>query len=145
MFHPLSHTIWNNPFYRAETAPNSALKSSTSYFWSTVSKRGTHFEQSVLCSNVHTKWWIHSLLISLRCQLSHAISIHDWPKPFCGRFLCFLEQLRNLGDPSLQYHRYYYWVMCYMRAFAICRRWIHKASTMGEEWVDVQRGKISGT
>ena len=53
------------------------------------------------CSNVHAKWWIHCLLISLRCHLSYATSMYDRPKPFCGLFLCFLEQLPNLGDQAL--------------------------------------------
>ena len=40
------------------------------------------------CSNVHAKWCIYCLLISSRCQLSHATSIYVWLKPFCGLFLC---------------------------------------------------------
>ena len=70
-------------------------KSSTcSCFWSIVSKRDINYEQSFSCSNIHAKWWIHCLLISLRCQLSHTTSIHDRPKPFCGLFYVFWNNCR---------------------------------------------------
>ena len=73
-------------------------------FWSTVSKRGTHFEHSFSLINVHAKWWIHCLLISSTPLLFHATSIYYQPKQVCGIFWCFPGQLTNLGDLSIQYH-----------------------------------------
>ena len=53
-------------------------------------KRCTHFEYSFLIDNVHAKWWIHCLPISLTTLLSHATSIYDRPKRVPGGFFwCF--------------------------------------------------------
>ena len=84
MFHTLSHTAWKTPFNCAETAPNSVVVFDR--LWANaipISNR------AFSCSNVHVKRWIHCLLKYLRCQLSHATSIYNRPKPFCGIFLCF--------------------------------------------------------
>ena len=58
--------------------------------------------------NVHAKWWIHCLLISSVPLISHASSIYDWPKRVCGVFWCFLGQLPNLDNLSIQHHLCWY-------------------------------------
>ena len=78
-------------------------ESLTHCFWSTVSKRGTHFEHSFLIDKCSYKM-VNSLpLISSTPLLSHTISIYDWSKRVCGVFWCSLEQLLNLGDLSIQH------------------------------------------
>ena len=55
-------------------------------------------------TNVHAKWWIHGLLISSNSLLSHTTSIYNQPKRVCEVFWCFLGQLLNLGNQSVQHH-----------------------------------------
>ena len=78
IFHPSPHIAWKNPYYCAETAPNSTLNLNRrrvvvfDQLWAYV----VHISNRAFsCSNLHAKWWIHCLLISLRCQLSHATPI----------------------------------------------------------------------
>ena len=67
-------------------------------FWSTVSKRSTHFEHRFLLTNYHAKWWIHCLLITSIPLLSHTTSIYYQPRQVRGVFWCFQGQLPNLDD-----------------------------------------------
>ena len=62
--------------------------------FSKVTHRSTPLNRAFSCSNVHAKWWLHCLLKSLRCQLSHATSIYDRPKPFFGLFFVFWNNCR---------------------------------------------------
>ena len=89
MFHPLSHIDAKTPFRYIETH---------CCFWSTVSKRGTHFEHSFLIDKSSCKMWIHYLLISSTPLLSHATSIYDQPK---WVFWCFQGQVSILGEFSI--------------------------------------------
>ena len=57
-----------------------------------------------LLANVHAKWRIYCLLISLTPLLSHTTSTYNQPKQVCGVFWCFPGQLPNLGDLSVQHH-----------------------------------------
>ena len=83
---------WNSCKQRSE--------SSTSCFWLTVSKCGTHFENTAFSkTNIHAKWWIHCLLISTPL-LSHATSIYNQSKRVCGKFWCFPEQQPNLSNQA---------------------------------------------
>ena len=81
MFHPLSYIYAKTSFCCIETVAN-----------------------AFSLTNVHAKCWIHCLLISSTPLLSHATSIYDQPKRVCGAFWCFLGQLLNLDDLSIQYH-----------------------------------------
>ena len=74
---------------------------SLTHFRLTVSKHSTHFEHSFLIDKCSYK--IVNTLPSTPL-LSHATSIYDWPKQVCGVFWCFLGQLPNLEDLSIQHH-----------------------------------------
>ena len=58
-------------------------------FWSTVSKRGTHFDNSFLIVKCSCKKRAHCRMISLRFQRSDAILIYGFRKRFGGLFLWF--------------------------------------------------------
>ena len=66
----LSHTTWKYPFYCAETAPNSALnRRRVVIFYRLWVNAVPISNRAFSCLNVHTKWWIHYLLISSMWQL----------------------------------------------------------------------------
>lgn len=52
------------------------------------------------CINAHAKWSVGCSLITLGCQLSHAILRFRLSKRF-RFFVFYLEQLRNSGDQSI--------------------------------------------
>ena len=52
----------------------------------------------------HAKWWILCFLMSSTPLLSNATLIYDQSKWDCRIFLCFLGQLPNLGNLSIQHH-----------------------------------------
>ena len=109
MFHPWSHTAWKNPFYCAETVPSSVLNCRrVAVFDRLWANAVTISNRAFSCSNVQAKWLIDCLLLSSRCQLSHATLIYNRPKPFYGVFLYFLKQQSDLGDQSVQHHRCLY-------------------------------------
>ena len=103
IFHPLSHIYAKTPFCCVKTVVNNT-ESSMYCFWSTVSKHAPILNIVFSLINVHAKWWIHCLLISSTLLLSRATSIYDQPKRVCGVFWCFLEQLPNLGNLSVQHN-----------------------------------------
>ena len=83
------------PFYCAETAPNRALNRRCVVDFDRLWGNALPISNRAFsCSNVHAKWWMHCLLISPRCQLSHATSIYYQPKPFCGFFYIFWNNCR---------------------------------------------------
>ena len=103
-FHPLSHIHAKTPFSCIETVANTLNHRCIVVFdqlWANVTPTlNTAFPST----NVHAKWWIHCLLISSTPLLSHATSICNLPKYVHGVFWCFLGQLANLGDLSIQHH-----------------------------------------
>ena len=104
MFHPLSHIYTKTPFCCSETVANNSLNCQRviifDWLWANVSPS---LNTAFSLTNVHVKWWIHCFLISSTPLLSYATSIYDRPKRVCGVF-CFLGQLSNLGDLSIQHH-----------------------------------------
>ena len=104
MFHPFSHVYAKTHFCCIETVANNALN-----WWHIVVFDGLWanvaptLNTAFSLTNVHTKWWIHSLLISSTPLLSHPTSIYDRPKQVCGVFWCFLRQLLNLGELRVQH------------------------------------------
>ena len=94
-----------NSFLIRWSSCNQRSESSTCCcFWSTESKRSTHFVHSFLIGKIHANRWIYCLLISLTPLLSHATSIYDRPKRICGAFWCFPRLQPNLDDLSVQHH-----------------------------------------
>ena len=90
MFHPLSHTAWKNPFCCAETASNSALNCRRVVVFHRLWANAEPISNRAFsCSNFYTKWWIHCLLIYLRCHLSHAISFTIGENHFVDFFYVF--------------------------------------------------------
>ena len=89
MFPPFLHYYTKTPFYCIETVTSNTLN-----HWRVVV-----FDQlwantaptAFSLTNVHAKWCIHCLLISSTPLLSHATSIYDHPKRFCGVFWYFPE------------------------------------------------------
>ena len=102
MFYPLSYIYAKSPFCCIETVANNALN-----HWKVVvfdwlwANTALTLNTSFSLTNVHAKWWIHYLLISSTPLLSNATWIYDQPKQVSGFFLCFPEQLLNLGDLSV--------------------------------------------
>ena len=103
------HLIWNILFYCAETTPNCVLNRRRAVvFWSTVRKRGTHFEEIFLmlkcsCKVVNTLPSNIFMVSVISCNFNLRSA-----KTILWTFLCFLQQLPNLGDQSVQHHRYLY-------------------------------------
>ena len=105
MFHPLLHIYTKTPFCCIETIAKNALNHwhvvVFDWLWAnTTPILNTAFS----LTNVHAKWWIHCFLISSTPLISHTTSIYNQPKQVCGVFWCFLGQLPNLSDQSVQHH-----------------------------------------
>ena len=105
MFHPLLHIYAITPFCCVKTVADNALNHQCvvvfNWLWANMAPT---LNTAFSLTNIHTKWGRHSFLISSTPLLSHATSIYDWPKQVCGDFWCFLGQLTNLGDLSVQHH-----------------------------------------
>lgn len=80
-FSPLLHTDVKSPFHLAETPLNSRQVINMLFL--------VHSEQcGISWTNVHAKWNRLVILISLRCHIPPAISVHGLPKRFWGLFWC---------------------------------------------------------
>ena len=71
MFHPLSHIYAKTPFCSIERVANYALNHWHIVFWLWANAAPT-MNTAFSLTNVHAKWWIHHLLISLTPLQSHA-------------------------------------------------------------------------
>ena len=105
MFHPLSHIYEKNSFLLCWNSCKQRSESSTRCcFWSTVSKRGTHFEHNFLIDKYSCK--IVSTLSSdifNSSAISRNFNLRS-AKTSLWIFWYFPEQLLNLGDLSVHQH-----------------------------------------
>ena len=103
MFYPLSHIYAKTLFCCIETVANNALNC-----WHIVvfdrlwANTAPTLNTASSLTNVHSKWWIHCLLISSIPMLSH-INFNSWSDKIFWRFP---GQLPNLDDPSIHLHLY---------------------------------------
>ena len=104
MFHLLSHIYAKTPICYVETVLNNTLNCWLIVFDWLGEDMAPTLNTVFSLTDIHTKWWIHCLLISSTPLLSHATSIYGRPKWVCSVFWCFLGQLPNMGDLSFQYH-----------------------------------------
>ena len=104
LFHPLLNIYTKTPLCCIETVANKALNCQHIVFDQLWANTAPTLNTAFSLTNVNVKWWIHSLMVSSTSLLSHATSIYDRPKWVCGVFWCFLGQLLNLGDLSIQHH-----------------------------------------
>ena len=104
MFYPLSHIYAKTPFCCIETVTNNALNRRHVVFDQLWANTTPTLNTSFSLTNVHAKWRLHCLLISWTPLLSYATSIYNRPKWVCGVFWCFLGQLPNLSNLSIQHY-----------------------------------------
>ena len=105
IFHPLLHIYVKTSFCCVETVANNVLICRRIVVFDRLWANATPaLNTAFSLTNVHVKWWIHCFLISSTPLLSRTTSIYDRPKWVCGVFQCFLGQLPNLGDLSVQHY-----------------------------------------
>ena len=104
MFHLLSHIYAKSPFCCVETCKQCSELLMHCCFWSTVSKHNTHFEYKFFIDKYSCKM-VNTLPSDIFNSPAISCNFNLWlAKTSLWSFSCFLGQLPNLGELSIQLH-----------------------------------------